>query len=221
MKTFGERLKASLRSSGMTQKQLADDLGVTQQSVNSACSPKAKRSKLSLRMAEIMNVDAGWLSHGVGEMYPKKALHEPTLSPKIGDQFLLATGAAEIKWEEIGNEAARKAAKVIACPIPHSANTYATKVMDESMTAPHGTTYPKGAMIFIDPERAHEAKAGDRVIAQLKGGHITFRQLNEFDGKQCLQALNTSLSIPPTYAPFKILGLIIGAWLTEQQLDKE
>lgn len=178
--------------------------------------------KIARDIERICRKEEGWLDadHEV-QGTAKQAAYADAITPLAGAQFLLATGAAEIEWEDIDNEAARKEAKVIACPVPHSNNTYATRIMDESMSAPYGATYPKGSMIFIDPERAHEAKSGDRVIAQLEGGHITFRQLNEFDGKPCLQALNTTLHIPPTYTPFKVLGLVIGAWFTEQQLVKK
>lgn len=217
METFGGRLKEALKNAGMTQKTLADQLGVTQQGIQMACSPKAKGSKHSLKMANILSVNPGWLSHGVGGMEPIISLHGTIDLPKAGGQFLLATGAAKIEWNDITDEAAKIAAPRISCPINHSDNTYAVIFDNDNMTALHGPSYPKGSTLFVDPSKAQEAKSGSRVLATIKNGVnediVVFKELCEEDGLRYLRALNTTAQIPHLTQPFVVIGLVIGAWI--------
>src|SRR5690606_28767987 len=69
--TFGERLKLAMRKAKITQAEMAEKLGITQQSVQFACSPKSKSSKHTERMAEILGVSASWLAFGTDSPEPQ------------------------------------------------------------------------------------------------------------------------------------------------------
>ncbi|MBL4881200.1 MAG: helix-turn-helix domain-containing protein [Oleispira sp.] len=219
MESFGARLKKALKNAGMTQKELADKIGITQQSVQRSCAPKAIGSTYSLQMANTLDVDAGWLSHGVGDMQPKKALYGSLQRPTAGDQFLLATGAAKIEWSDITNEAIRRTSPRISCPTHHSENTYAVIFDNDNMTAMHGPCYPRGSTLFVDPNRASEAKTGSRVLATIENETgeeiVVFKELREEDGRRYLRALNTSAQRPHITQPFTVIGLVIGTWMSE------
>jgi SOS-response transcriptional repressor LexA len=217
MKNFGDRLKAALKHAQMTQQELATRVGISQQLINYATSPRAQGSKHSLQMANALGVSAEWLSSGNGEMLKniKYALNDDLFVAEAGGSYLLSPGAPLIDWEDINTLDDKKSAPRIPCPINHGPNTYATVIKTDSMTATHGPSYPKGCTIFIDPDQAETAEAGSRVIAKLEGGNISFKQLNEDDGNYYLQSLNTSKQIPIIDKGFEIIGVVIGMWTPE------
>lgn len=218
MNNFGDRLKAALKHAQMTQQELANRVGISQQLINYATSPRAKGSKYSLQMAKALGVSAEWLSAGKGEMLTnvKYALNDSLFIAEPGASYLLETGVPLVEWEKINNLNEQYSLPRISCPERHGPNTFATIVKTDSMTATHGPSYPKGCTIFIDPDQADTAKAGSRVIAKLEGGNISFKQLNEDDGKHYLQSLNTSKQIPVINKGFEIIGVVIGTWTPEK-----
>ena len=95
----------------------------------------------------------------------------------------------------------------------HSSNTFALKVRGDSMTAPHGKSYPEGSYIIVDPAKLGPVN-GDRIIAKLEGSdEVTFKVFKDEDGRKWLAPLNSSH--PPIIQPFKIIGTVIGKWEDE------
>ncbi|MBU2897710.1 S24 family peptidase [Vibrio hepatarius] len=102
---------------------------------------------------------------------------------------------------------------MILCPVPSaSSRTFALRVVGDSMTAQFGKSYPKGTIIYVDPEV--EATPGKRVVARTEQGH-TFKELaeNEF-GVRYLIALN------PHHQPIfddgiEVCGVVIGSYISE------
>lgn len=99
----------------------------------------------------------------------------------------------------------------LPCPASHGLKTYALRVEGDSMTAPYGKSYPRGCIIFVDPDQRGGVVNGDRVIAKLNGDNaVTFKVLVEDSGKKFLRALNPQY--PPITGEFRILGKVIGKW---------
>lgn len=95
----------------------------------------------------------------------------------------------------------------------HSSQTYALKVRGDSMTSPHGKSYPQGSYIIVDPAKVSPDN-GDRIIAKLEGSaEVTFKVYKDEDGRKWLAPLNNSHQ--PITEPFKVLGTIIGKWEDE------
>ncbi|RZO82998.1 MAG: hypothetical protein EVA65_15765 [Oceanococcus sp.] len=93
---------------------------------------------------------------------------------------------------------------------PH---TYALRVRGDSMTSPHGRTYPEGSTIFVDPDLRSPAN-GERIIAKLEGtDEVTFKAFQQDAGRVWLKPLNPQH--PPIMEPFKVLGTVIGTWIGE------
>lgn len=93
---------------------------------------------------------------------------------------------------------------------PHSIHTYALRVRGDSMTAPHGKSYPAGSIIIVDPER-RSPDNGDRIVAKLDGSdEVTFKVYKEEDGRRWLAPLNPGHE--PIRKPFRVLGRVIGQW---------
>jgi len=118
-------------------------------------------------------------------------------------------------WAEcIDNFAPGDAEDWLPCPSKHSPSTFAVHVKGDSMTAPHGRTYPEGCIIFVDPEQ--EARAGDRVIAKLTDvNEATFKVLIEDNGMTFLKPLNPQYHTMQINGNCKIVGKVIGSYFPE------
>ncbi|WP_417536371.1 LexA family protein [Methylophaga sp.] len=100
--------------------------------------------------------------------------------------------------------------EMIMCPSPNaSEQTYALRVVGDSMTAPHGRSYPEGMIIFVDKKKVPEV--GKRVVARTQKGY-TFKQLAENEyGEWYLKALNPQF--PPIVEDnIEIDGVVIGSY---------
>jgi len=68
MTTLGSRLKLSRKQRAMTQKDLSEKSGVSQQLISRVESEKIDNTTEFLSLAEALGVSAKWLSKGEGEM---------------------------------------------------------------------------------------------------------------------------------------------------------
>lgn len=201
--TLGDRLKLAMRNAGVTQSELAEKLGITQQAVQMACSGKSKRSKHLERMAEILGVSASWLAFGTDSP-------EPQAGP-IGKAVPLYSIDQLSKGEE--TEARTP------CPFHCGPNTYAFTVegmagMASAMHPMYGRAYPVGSIVFVDPDQADKVQHNDVVAAMLTDDDaFTFRVLLREAGRDTLMPLNPQFPNIDPSRPFKIVGKVIGAIL--------
>ena len=101
----------------------------------------------------------------------------------------------------------------LPCPASHSHRSYALRVRGDSMTSPHGKTYPEGCIIFVDPDQKSPPN-GARIIAKLSGSdEVTFKVLVMDAGRTWLKPLNPQH--PPILEEFRVLGTVIGKWEDE------
>lgn len=129
------------------------------------------------------------------------------------NHYQINKGVPLVDWKQLTEKKAHEIAPLIPCPADHGPNTFATRVKDNTMTAQYGRSYPEGCIIFIDPDRANEAKSGDRVYALIEGKIPSFKQYGEADGEHYLQSIN--LQYPIITRSFEIKGLVIGCWIPE------
>lgn len=91
--------------------------------------------------------------------------------------------------------------------------TFALRVIGDSMTAPHGRSYPSGAIIFVDPDKRNPS-SGDRIVAKLEGSQdTTFKVFVSEAGKCWLRPLNPQY--PPILDRFTVVGTVTGMWIEE------
>lgn len=96
---------------------------------------------------------------------------------------------------------------------PTSARAFALRVRGDSMTSPHGRSYPEGSIIIVEPERRMPVN-GERIVAKLANSNeVTFKVYKEEDGRRWLQPLNPSHE--PIREPFRVLGTVVGKWEDE------
>lgn len=171
---------------------------------------KSLKAETAARLETATGYRATWLVTGKGE----KKIGNTEPAPDI------TGGVPLISWIQAGewNEASDplhpgEAERWLPCISSHSRNTYALRVRGDSMTAPHGRSYPEGCIIFVDPERKNPSN-GDRIVAKLEGSsEVTFKVYKEEDGRLWLQPLNPSHL--PIRDQFKVLGTVIGKWEDE------
>ncbi len=138
----------------------------------------------------------------------------PSGVPLVDWDLLIAPNTAGFPYPfNLTFTGTRKEIQHIPCPADHGPNTFATRVKDNTMTAQYGRSYPEGSIIYIDPDRAHEAKSGDRVLALIEGRIPSFKLYGEADGERYLQSIN--LQYPIITREFEITGLVIGMWIPE------
>lgn len=171
---------------------------------------KSLKAETAARLEAATGYRATWLVTGKGE----KKIGNIAPAPDITGRVPLISWIQAGDWNEASDPLhPGEAERWMPCLSPHSKHTYALRVRGDSMTAPHGRSYPEGCIIFVDPERKAPSN-GDRIVAKLNGSdEVTFKVYKEEDGRIWLQPLN------PTHLPirdeFKVLGIVIGKWEDE------
>ena len=178
--------------------ELARALNISPQTLNNW--ERRGMSKPGLIVAQrSLGCSAVWLESGEGKgLQHSKAFLVPVAPPPVpvindaqAAQWADALGACPV--EDIEDWA--------PCPAKHSSRAYALRVDGDSMTPPQGPGYPRGSLIFVDPDRT--AEAGDRVIAKRDSeSEVTFKVLARDGGRVFLRPLN------PQYPLITDLSLI-------------
>ena len=87
--SLGERLERAIFESQLTQSQLAEKAGVTQQSISYIIKNNLKESKLAPKLADALGVDPSWLILGVGTLSKSSAYEIPIINCFVQLQKLL------------------------------------------------------------------------------------------------------------------------------------
>ncbi|MDH6594477.1 SOS-response transcriptional repressor LexA [Variovorax sp. TBS-050B] len=236
METIAARAKAARKFAKMTQKQAEAASGVKQSNISKIERGDTGRSMGLLALARAYRVDPNWLDTGDGPAPWDEVQSRPSRdnaneppppyrvarTPPAGPAFEPGTPDTLplIGWSEVASwtSASRdstKAERWIPCIAHHSRDrSYALRVRGDSMTAPSGhlKSYPAGSIIFVDTQLTTPAD-GERVIARLETGEITFKTYKEEDGRRWLLPLNPKHE--PIRTPFTVLGTVVGKWEDE------
>lgn len=220
--------QAFMREAGdprpVTPSELARVLGLNSQNNLNNWASRGMSKAAILDAAKTLQVDPFWLETGEGQMlraedFPKfSRLMAPAENTEPGPEVRGLVPL--ISWVTAGAfDSANdplppgEAEDWLPMPKKNGKHTYALRVRGDSMTAPHGKSYPDGCIIFVDPEK-RSPSTGDRIIAKLEGtDEVTFKQFVSDAGRIWLRALNPTY--PPIVEEFKVLGTIIGKWEDE------
>jgi SOS-response transcriptional repressor LexA len=201
----------------MTEEEFADAVGVSRSAVQQweredGTAPKRTNQP---RVAALLGITVAELMGGM-EQLREIAKGNVGPGPDVRGQVPL------ISWVQAGNWNGAEdplhpgdAEEWLACPAPHSVQTYALRVRGDSMTAPSGNarSYPEGSIIFVDPRKRSPVN-GQRIIAKLTGtDEVTFKVFKNEDGRFWLQPLNPMHE--PIKDEFTVLGTVIGKWEPE------
>ena len=215
MNEQAERVLDLLRARGLKDREirraLSDACGITYQSVQQwfTGASKSIQAQHLATIAKTWGANLDWLVTGRGQRDVKGSNVEP--GPRLRGLVPVISWVAAGSWDEAADPyAPGDGQNWKACPVSHSGRTYALRVRGDSMTAPHGKSYPDGCLIFVDPER-RVPEHGQPVIAKINGdAEVTFKLFMRDAGRVWLRALNPAY--PPITDEFAVLGSVIGKW---------
>lgn len=175
--TLGHRVRAVRRTSNVTQKELAKNVGCSQQTVVDLEAGKVEYSRFTKKIAEELKVALHWLETGEGSR-DRPGRSQGRVAVVSWDQFLsLVDGVGEgprvTDWLE-------------SCPVASSGNV-AMVIVDERTAFVMGGRVKAGDWLFVDRERFDDGL----VVATMPGWHkVELRELTTIGGRRFLAALN-------------------------------
>lgn len=194
-----------MKDLGLTQKELAEQAGISQVTVHKLCTGKISNTAKIVNLAKALKCDPEWLQNSAKPF----ALESNLITPlnKLSGLYPL------IDWVQAGNFAAiaeihPSDADHYPCPVKCSAKTFLLKVRGQSMAG----TFNEGELIFVDPEV--EALNGKYVVARLDDeNEATLKQLIIEGGERYLKATNPDWpnKILPINGNCTIVGVVVFA----------
>lgn len=206
--SLAERFKARRIELGLTQKNVAESINMSQQSLQRIESGQILNPRRIVDLAKVLECEPDWLLFGKNDPNKEKSNVEP--GPEIHGFYPLIDWVQAGNWSEI-NEIHPAEAEYFPCPIKCSDSTFLLKVRGQSMNP----VFNDNDLIFIDPEV--EAINGKYVVARLDDeNEATFKQLIVEGGQKFLKAINPQWPTPimPINGNCTIVGVVIfaGKW---------
>lgn len=200
------RVKSRREALGLTQVELAEKVGTSQQSIEQLENGKTKRPRYLPELARILLVSIEWLLDGnndnnVSQTHPSDKRNKyPLISWVTAGEWQEAVEAYNLKdideWYE--------------SDIHIMGDAFWLRVEGDSMTSPVGQSIPEGHMVLVDTGR--EPKNGSLVIAKLTDANeATFKKLIIDGGNKYLKGLNPNWPMTPINGNCKIIGVVIEA----------
>ena len=177
---IADRVKNLRKKLDLTQYQLADLVGVAQNSIQKIEKGETKNPRNIEALARALQCTPEYLRFGVGDNINSNVAPGPTLKAAVPLISWVQAGA----WSEISEIKAYDAERYL-CPVKCSDLTFALKVQGVSMEP----KFYEGDLIFVDPEA--ECIHGSYVVARLDDNNeATFKQLIIESGHKFLKAAN-------------------------------
>jgi len=180
METLAQRLRYCRERAKLSQSELARRVGIKPQAIQYIESGKVYKPRNILEIAEVVGVDAHWLSSGKGAMAGHAKL---TLTSKTPVQVPLRS------WQQTAAHC-EEVESWIPTTAEVSERAYALKVKSDSMEP----EFAPGDFIVADPERHY--RHGSYVIAHLANqSELILRELAIDGGRHYLKPLNPRYQI--------------------------
>lgn len=183
---IANRVKKLRKALDLTQHQLAELVGVAQNSIQKLEKGDTKNPRNIEALARALKCTPEYLQFGIGETQAdkKSANNNVSLGPTIKSTVPLVSWVQAGAWSEISEIKAYDAERYL-CPVKCSDLTFALKVQGVSMEP----KFYDGDLIFVDPEA--ECIHGSYVVARLDDNNeATFKQLIIESGQKFLKAAN-------------------------------
>ncbi|WP_438283796.1 LexA family protein [Pseudomonas alabamensis] len=217
MKTLAERLKAARQHAQLTQKALAQQVGVEQPVISQLETGKNLQSAHLPKIAHVCGVNAIWLSEALGPMLPERATPAPQTNVAPTEQPTLTFRYPVISWVAAGAWAEAVEPFPPGFSDRYELSEYDAKgtafwleVKGDSMTAPVGQSIAEGTLILVDTEA--DAQHGKLVIAKLADSNeATFKKLVEDGGRRYLKPLNPAYPTEMCAGDCRIIGVVVRA----------
>ncbi|WP_193771186.1 LexA family protein [Candidatus Magnetaquicoccus inordinatus] len=220
--TLSERIQTARKQAKLTQKELADRVGISQTAVHKLECGRSKSSRNTVSIALTCGVDPIWLDSGRGEMSlvganPGMNQNDINKATEEGEIYRVPIFARLplISWED----ASRLCAEPIESFHPQSVEawipiaprssdrTFALRVHDDSMEP----EFREGDTIIVDPSQP--GKHNQFLVARVEGDHMaTFKQLIVIGNRTYLKPLNSRYPLLDIQSTIRVCGVVVGKY---------
>lgn len=205
--TIAARVLSKRTELGLTQTELAEKAGTTQQAIVQLESGKTKRPRYLPELAKALKCDIQWLLDGTGSELDGNVSHPAPYKPTARYPVLSKVQAGA--WDEACEPYTIKDVDMWLESDAHTqGDAFWLQVEGDSMTAPIGLSIPAGTYVLFDTGR--EAVNGSLVVAKLTDDNeATFKKLIIDGSQKYLKGLNPQWPMVPVNGNCKVLGVAI------------
>ncbi|MBF0400967.1 MAG: helix-turn-helix domain-containing protein [Magnetococcales bacterium] len=220
--TLSERIQTARKQAKLTQKELADRVGISQTAVHKLECGRSKSSRRTVAIALTCGVDPIWLDTGRGEMSligatPGMNQAEFAKAAEDGEIYRapLFARLPLISWEDASKACEDPTEsfhpKEVEAWIPvaprSSDRTFALRVPDDSMEP----EFQEGEIIIIDPTLP--GRHNQFLVARMEGDSLaTFKQLIVVGSRTYLKPLNSRYPLIDVQGTIRVCGVIVGKY---------
>lgn len=205
--TIAARVLSKRTELGLTQTELAEKAGTTQQAIVQLESGKTKRPRYLPELAKALECDIQWLLDGTGSAIDGNVSRPAPYKPTARYPLLSKVQAGT--WDEACEPYTIKDVDMWLESDAHTqGDAFWLQVEGDSMTAPMGLSIPAGTYVLFDTGR--EAVNGSLVVAKLTDDNeATFKKLIIDGSQKYLKGLNPQWPMVPVNGNCKVLGVAI------------
>lgn len=213
--SFASRIKTARKHAGLTQKEIAVRVGVSQTALHKLEVGRSASSRKTVSIALTCGVDPIWLQTGRGEM--RLAGYSPEGTDLKPDDRIPQIGRIPLfSWQEAKSFCGQNSDFLkpdpeqvrswIPVAVKNNHQVFALKVNDDSMEP----DFSEGDTIIVDPTQ----KAGHNqyVVAQEMGGMANLKQLTLMGGRLYLKPLNQRYPLIEVDGELIICGVVVGKY---------
>lgn len=215
--TTSARVRQARKHAGLTQRQLADLVGVRQPTLSDLERGESQSSAMLIQIAAACGVNPQWLATGLGEMRGEGSSLESGIEASSAVMMM----APEVSWDQInlfgigeGDLTGSKLGKSYPVPANAGKRTFVVNVQGESMMP----EYSRLHLIFVDPDCILEN--GDDVVVYVadKKQAILRRYIEEPGSGRMLKALNPAFGTQ--YEQLDANDKVVGVVVADMRLRK-
>ncbi|CNI04084.1 LexA family protein [Yersinia ruckeri] len=202
--SLSDRIKQRRLELGLTQSELAELAGTTQQGIVSVETGRTKRPRYLHELAKALQCDPDYLLTGSES---SNVSFVRTHTP--GYRYPVISSVQAGAWGEAIEAYSLKDIDLWLESDAHiQGDAFWLEVSGDSMTAPVGLSVPEGTFVLFDTGR--EAANGNLVIAKMEDSNeATFKKLVIDGGQRYLKGLNPAWPLTPVNGNCKIIGVAI------------
>jgi len=207
---IGDRVKIKRDFLGLTQTQLAERVGTSQQAIEQLEGGKTKRPRYLPELSSVLGVSTKWLLEG-GEEEIKGDNFKFAGAYIPGKRYPVLSSVQAGCWAEaIEAYTLEEISEWLESDAHIQGEAFWLKVEGDSMTAPTGQSVPEGNYVLFDTGK--EAVNGSLVIAKLTDSNeATFKKLIIDAGQKYLKGLNPAWPMVPVNGNCKVIGVAVEA----------
>ena len=219
--TLSERIQTARKQAKLTQKELADRVGISQTAVHKLECGRSKSSRRTVAIALTCGVDPIWLDTGRGEMSlmgatPGMTQVELAKAAEDGELYRAPIFARLplISWEDASKGCEEspdsfhpKAEAWIPVAPRSSDRSFALRVPDDSMEP----EFQEGEIIIVDPTLP--GKHNQFLVARMEGDSMaTFKQLSVSGNRTYLKPMNSRYPLIDVQGSVRVCGVVVGKY---------